>query len=335
MNISDLIWWKRITIDNVYRAASNWRTNAHMLKWFLWIMSDITAPIQIPSELNVPETTSENETIEPIKPRSAASAAATQSADGKQFPKHRLQKEKKSQSMFNFTVRSCSLDESQTNAETTGEKEPPTITLSPASATFRKSAEQKSTSSFDFIDRLTEPASSHAASAHRRSANRTRANSIATVDRTEHDADEFDELGTNGHAGSQLRIRSSIISLFGRMGKMRRHSTFSQNSVHETNETNEHATSLKTLPQIAATKILRAFSYVGKPNGTWVRRLKISCCQPELQLSFMLRKKWILITFSKYLHIFYFVVHERRIRANNKEYNSQFKYAVSFALHFF
>lgn len=257
-------------------------------------MTDINAPIQIPCELNVPETTNRNEQIEPIKPKSAAPAILPQSADGKLYPKHRLQKEAKSQSMFNFSARERSIinepkqeneeenvseddknddkNDADNEDENNDDESPPTITLSPPSAKYRKSADRKSTGSLDHLDRL-RPSEMRQISASTNemkfSINRNRANSVATVNYSEREDDEFDELGPNGHAGSQLRIRSSIISLFGRMGKMRRTSSISQNSVHGNGvsgtENSEHTSTLRALPQIAATKILRAFSYVGKP----------------------------------------------------------------------
>lgn len=257
-------------------------------------MTDINAPIQIPCELNVPETTNRNEQIEPIKPKSAAPAILPQSADGKLYPKHRLQKEAKSQSMFNFSARERSIinepkqeneeenvseddknddkNDADNEDENNDDEAPPTITLSPPSAKYRKSADRKSTGSLDHLDRL-RPSEMRQISASTNemkfSINRNRANSVATVNYSEREDDEFDELGPNGHAGSQLRIRSSIISLFGRMGKMRRTSSISQNSVHGNGvsgtENSEHTSTLRALPQIAATKILRAFSYVGKP----------------------------------------------------------------------
>ncbi|XP_031638674.1 phospholipid-transporting ATPase ID isoform X2 [Contarinia nasturtii] len=251
-------------------------------------MSDINAPIQLPNELNVPETSNENEAIEPIKPKSAIPLSAPQSADSK-YPKHRLRKEKKSQSMFNFTSTVTTTEEPpQSNDKGTDDDVPPSITLSPPSAKYRKSAERKSTGSLDQIDKLSDQPDiqrqiSASTNEMKLSANRQRANSMAPSEYAERDNDEFDELG-NGHAGSQLRIRSSIISLFGRMGKMRRTSNISQNSTHDNNESNDRPP-LRALPHIAATKIMRAFSYV---------------------------------------------VHERRIRANNKEYNSQFKYANNY-----
>lgn len=237
-------------------------------------MSDINAPIQIPSELNVPEPTSDNEAIEPIKPKSGVSTSAP-TADGKQYPKHRLRKEGKSQSMFNFRSTEHTVEHEEPNqTKETNDGEPPTITLSPPSATFRRSAERKSTGSLDHIDQLTATPTMDEQSVKRHisastndmklSVSRKRANSMVPSLHTDHDDDEFDELGPNTNTGSQLRIRSSIISLFGRMGRMRRTSHISQNSTNENGESNDRPPPLRALPQIAATKIMRAFSYVGK-----------------------------------------------------------------------
>lgn len=229
-------------------------------------MSDQNAPIQIPSELNVPETSVENDRIEPIKPKSAIPTLAPQSADGKSFPKHRLRKETKSHSMFNFSSAEPTSEEAN-KVEKVDEEAPPTILLCPPSAISRQNFDCQSTSSLDRIDKLTDQTNTLQISAStnemKLSVNRKRANSLAVPDQIERDHNEFDALGVNGHAGSQLRIRSSIISLFGRMGKMRRTSNASQNS-NDKGESNNRAPPLRALPQIAATKIMRAFSYVGK-----------------------------------------------------------------------
>lgn len=244
-------------------------------------MSDLNAPIHIPSELNVPDATNENETIEPIRPKSSASEIKTKSADAeKQYPKHRLHKDGKSQSMQNFSAPLRKSVEVESKKET--EIGPPEIILSPPSAKFRNSADRKSATSTRSLDHLTHQSEMRQASASNNdmklSVNRTRANSMAH----ERDDDEFDELGPNGKTGSQLRIRSSIISLFGRMGKARRTSNISQSSVADVNganginggnvgtESNNHGLPLRALPQIAATKILRAFSYVGKRSSVVV-----------------------------------------------------------------
>lgn len=233
-------------------------------------MSDINAPIQIPSELNVPEPTSDNEAIKPIKPKSATAASSSADA-GKQYPKHRLQLDAKSKSMFNFSATSHSNENTEPEKET-NEDGAPVITLSPPSATYRNSADRKSagsTRSLDHIDNVTQKSDMRHISAStnemKLSVNRNRANSM--ID--ERDDDEFDELEPNSKTGSQLRIRSSIVSLFGRMGKMRRTSSISQSSANGVNGGvgNDHGPPLRALPQIAATKILRAFSYVGKLYG--------------------------------------------------------------------
>lgn len=246
-------------------------------------MSDSNAPIHIPSELNVPdqEPTSENDTIEPIQPKSALKS---QSADEKQFPKHRLRMDAKSRSMYDFPVSERKNDAPDTEPEQ--EQEPnssshneeierheivaPTITFSPPSATFRRSASRNSTSSLEHVKSSANHLDVHhiggSTNDMKLSANRNRINSIAS----ERDDDEFDELEPTQRVNSQLRIRSSIVSMFGRMGKMRRASTVSQASTNENGaatETNNRGPPLRALPQIAATKIFRAFSYVGKLHG--------------------------------------------------------------------
>lgn len=244
-------------------------------------MSDINAPIQIPSELNVPETNSDNETeqSDTIKSSSAASVAAhkTQSAesshDRKSLPKHRLRASAKSQSMFTFPTSSLPINEEiHSEKQTNPDVSMPTITLSPASARFSNDG-NPSTSSVDrsienklMGDPIENPNELNPNEA-RLSANRKRVNSlpVSVTDQHAHNEDEFDELEPHNVRGSQLRIRSSIISLFGRMGKMRRTSNNSQNSNHENGDANGvNIEQKRTLPQIAASKILRAFSYVGK-----------------------------------------------------------------------
>lgn len=225
-------------------------------------MSDKNAPIQIPSELNVPETANENDKIEPIKPKSAIPGSAPQSTDAS-YPKHRLREESKSQSMFNFLDSKPTTKEQNDQNETVPEQ-PPTIAIYKPSAKFHRSAERKSNASLVQVNNLTKQPDMREISASTNemqlSVNHRRANSLAPSEHKERDNDEFDELGPNVHTGSQLRIRSSIISLFGRMGKMRR---TSNNSTNENGDSNNRP-SLRMLPQIAATKIMRAFSYVGK-----------------------------------------------------------------------
>lgn len=226
-------------------------------------MSEINAPIQIPSELNVPETANENDKTEPIKPKSAIPGSASQSTDASFYPKHRLRKESKSQSMFNFTD-SKPTTKKENDQHGTVAEQPPAIAIYKPSAKSRRSAEQKSNGSLIQVNNLTEQPGMREISASTNemqlSVSHRRANSLAPSEHKERDNDEFDELGPNVHTGSQLRIRSSIISLFGRMGKMRR---TSNNSTNENGDSNNRP-SLRMLPQIAATKIMRAFSYVGK-----------------------------------------------------------------------
>lgn len=234
-------------------------------------MSDINSPIQIPSELNVPETKSDNESEpgESIQSKSAITTSATsktQSAESKTQSNHRSLRSnhKKSQSMQNFPNTSLSIDndndpiKSKRNAV-------PKITLSPASTKLSIENHQ-----IDSLDQTTENRimgdTIHDPNELKLNANRKRkSNSLPVPEQQFQHDDEFDELKPNHIGGSQLRIRSSIISLFGRMGKQRRSSTISQNSTHENGtENTEHVSSLRNLPHIAATRILRAFSYVGK-----------------------------------------------------------------------
>lgn len=82
----------------------------------------------------------------------------------------------------------------------------------------------------------------------------SRQNSIAS----DIHADEIDDM-----VASQTRIRASIISLFGKIGILRRTSNNSNSSRNEYDHDSSHDIPLRALPQIAAAKILRAFSYVG------------------------------------------------------------------------
>lgn len=242
-------------------------------------MSEVNTPIQIPSELNVPQPTNDNdsETIERIK-SAALSTKTPQSADDVQLSKKpRLQLDTKSRSMFNFPTTS------RPNAEhTESEEEPnklqiPEITMSPPStAAFHFASARKSTASVGNVNNLTvESALSQPQSLRQISAsindmklreNRERVNSVVEDRR---DDGEFDELhATSVHNNSKLRIRGSIVSMFGRMGKLRRASNASQLSTgggeDEMKEAKARGLPIRALPQIAATKILRAFSYVGK-----------------------------------------------------------------------
>lgn len=229
-------------------------------------MSDTITPIQIPSELNVPVPTNDNETIESIKSKSATKTP--QSADDVQLPKKpHLQLDAKSRSMFNFPTTSRSNVDHTESKEEPNEEQIPEITMSPPStATFRISSGRKSTASLDQMDNLTSEQQSVmrqiSASANdmKLNENRKRVNSLAE----ERDDGEFDELQTAGSGNSRLRIRSSIVSMFGRMGKLRRPSILSQSSADGGGEPKPRGPPIRALPQIAATKILRAFSYVGK-----------------------------------------------------------------------
>lgn len=211
-------------------------------------MSDSNTPTTIPCELNVPSDNGDNgnkmesKTIElPLSSKTCKSADKQKS----QLPRHRLRADGKSQSMFNFS----------TTVQTTSD-EPP-ITLSATTATYHHRPQRASSGSLspDRIETENSIEKSRKISAStneiKLSANRRRINSISS---SSIDQDEIED-----HAGPQLRIRSSIISLFARMGKLRRTSNI---SISEND--NSNVPPLLALPQIAAAKILRAFSYVGK-----------------------------------------------------------------------
>lgn len=234
-----------------------WRDRKLRKKEDVTIMSETNTPIQIPSELNVPVPTIDYETIESIKPNSAI-----KSADNVQISKKpRLQLDAKSQSMFNFPITSSANDGHTESKEKTNEEATPEITMSPPStAAYRIRSGQKSAASFDHIDNLTPHTSDMELDE-----NRKRVNSIAGSSRSRADG-EFDELQAVTNSNSKLRIRSSIVSLFGRMGQKRRSSNISQNSTNDGAASKPRGPPIRALPQIAATKILRAFSYVGKPD---------------------------------------------------------------------
>lgn len=235
-------------------------------------MSGKNAPIQIPSELNVPDDDDDDDNItappdlaSPLK----ESPPPSNAVHAKPLPMHRLKSASKSRSMYNIVTVSTdtSTDLSDESGAHIEAARPPAITLSPPSAKCRVYGESKSTAS---LDRATEDRlmgdridNLHSNCSNEFSERQRRANSIAGSELSHRDSGEFDELKPNQNpAGSQLRIRSSIISLFGRMGRARRSSNISQNSAGGND--GDHAPPLRALPQIAATKILRAFSYVGK-----------------------------------------------------------------------
>lgn len=230
-------------------------------------MSDISAPIQIPCELNVPKTASDNESEQNESTEPAPAPIKIQSADTvhqKQLPKHHLRNSTKSQSLHTFPVSSLPITKKTNEKNAHTQCGPPTIILSPASSMFRESG-NRSINSLDqsveyrlMGDHIQNPSLLNT-DQKSSSSFRKRVNSLPVSVRDNND-EEFYDFEPNKNVGSQLRIRSSIISLFARMGKMRRTSNGSQSSVHE----NGNVGTLRNLPQIAATKILRAFSYVGK-----------------------------------------------------------------------
>lgn len=235
-------------------------------------MSGKNAPIQIPSELNVPDDIDNDDKI--TASSSKYPPPSTNATHTKPLPMRRLQSSKKSQSMYNIVTISNESSTDQSDEHTThiNDIKPPEITLSPPSAKNRKYGESQSTVSLDraIEDRLmgdpVENIYHNSTNDLKPNAVRHRASSLAPSEHSRRISNEFDELRPDpNNTGSQLRIRSSIISLFGRMGRARRSSNLSQNS--SGGNEGDHAPPLRALPQIAATKIMRAFSYVGKKVG--------------------------------------------------------------------
>lgn len=237
-------------------------------------MSHLNTPITITTELNVPDT---NDTLASLDfsdvnddghvlstgdlSHQVASTSKAKSADRVRRSPPRLSADTKSQSLHNFTSKAPLIR--------TASDETPTITVTAASAQHhRRHPPRVSSATFG-----TEHIESNHLEVSRKisastnefklSANRKRINSNASID------DE--EAENEDRVAPQLRIRSSIVSLFGRMGRLRRPSSFSTNSNSNNdsgggaaNGTNDNSPSFRALPQIAAAKILRAFSYVGK-----------------------------------------------------------------------
>lgn len=245
-------------------------------------MTDLNTPITITNELNVPDTddivTSFNDinavnnddnrvlsTGDLSLPMPSTSKA--KSADRMRRIPPRLRTDTKSQSLLNFPSKAPLIR--------TVSDETPSITITAASAQYHRRQYPSRVSSATFpIEHI---GSDHLAVSRKisastnefkLSANRKRINSATSNGDDDNAAGENEDQVT-----PQLRIRSSIVSLFGRMGRLRRPSSFSTNSnsnndINGTggaaNGTNDNSPSLRALPQIAAAKILRAFSYVGK-----------------------------------------------------------------------
>lgn len=241
-------------------------------------MSDTITPIQIPCELNVPESSIDNETIESIKPKSGYKPP--QSADDVQLQKKpHLQLDTKSRSMFDFPTKSHPENDDHTEPkEMANEEKISEITMVPPStASYRTISGRRSTDTLEHIDPLASTTKQSSFDMQEISANANEM--ILNENRKHHDSEvqdeppeerddgEFDTLHMTGSGNSRLRIRSSIVSMFGRMGKTRRASNVSQNSNGAAGggaEAKARGPPIRALPQIAATKILRAFSYVGK-----------------------------------------------------------------------
>lgn len=248
-------------------------------------MTDLNTPITITNELNVPDTNDaitsfnvddvNNEACRVVStgdlshPAPSTSSKAKSADRSRRIPP-RLRAETKSQSLLNFT--------SKAPLVRTVSDETPTITICAASASQYQRCHPPRVSSATFPIEYIEcnhlevsRKISASTNEFKLSANRKR------IDSTESNRDD-DDVENEDRVAPQLRIRSSIISLFGRMGRFRRPSSFSTNSnsnndigggggvggAFTANGTNDNSPSLRALPQIAAARILRAFSYVGK-----------------------------------------------------------------------
>lgn len=200
-------------------------------------MSDMNSTTTLPGELS-DET--ENEVHSEGATVKSEDEMSPKSVDRVRKVPPKLHASAKSQSMYDFTA----------NGQTTE----PRITISGATARYDADRPGTGGDSLDEQVNRLQTARQKSASANdfHLSVNRRRGDSVESVD--------ADETDYEARGGRQLRIRSSIISLFARMGRDRRISNNSSN----TNNENDNSPPLRALPQIAAQKILRAFSYVGK-----------------------------------------------------------------------
>lgn len=192
-------------------------------------------------------------------PNSAESPEPPKKMQNKMVHRHNLRSAAKSQSMFNFstTLRSMANDLGPISSSASSIVNlPPTTSLSTDHLdrnyevnidNLRLSAKDKII--IDSSDPEIPPA---------------RPPSEAEVQQRVNSAgsdahqDEIDDM-----VASQTRVRASIISLFGKIGKLRRTSNNSNSSKNDHDHESSNDIPLRALPQIAAAKILRAFSYVG------------------------------------------------------------------------
>lgn len=205
-------------------------------------MSDMNSTTTLPGELS-DETENEAHSAGATVKSEDEMQMAPKSADRVRKVPPKLRASAKSQSMYDFTA----------NGQAIASPSGPRITISGATARYDAERPGSGGDSLDEQVNRLQTARQKSASANdfHLSVNRGRGGSVESV--------EEDETDYEARGGRQLRIRSSIISLFARMGRDRRISNNSSN----TNE-NDNSPPLRALPQIAAQKILRAFSYVGK-----------------------------------------------------------------------
>lgn len=197
-------------------------------------------------------------------PNAAESPEHRQMVQNKSLHRHHLRSGTKSQSLFNFSTTLKSMaDESNglgpiSSSASSIVNLPPTTSLSNDHFLDRNyeididklklSAKDKKTS-----DSSNDP-EMPPAPPPTQSEGRQRVNSIAS----DFHPDEIDDM-----VASQTRVRASIISLFGKIGILRRTSNNSNSSRNEHDRDSSNDIPLRAFPQIAAAKILRAFSYVG------------------------------------------------------------------------
>lgn len=210
-------------------------------------MNDMNSTTTLPGELC---ETNENENENEIQSNDIGIQSENEtpkSADRPRKVPPKLHTSAKSQSMFDFSL----------NGQARINQNNPQITISASSPKYDAI---RSGSGHDSLDEQvnqlqTTRQKSASADDFRLAVNPRRTQSIETND--------DDDVDYETRGGRQLRIRSSIISLFARMGRDRRISNNSSNS-NENDASKDSSPPLRALPQIAAQKILRAFSYVGK-----------------------------------------------------------------------
>lgn len=206
-------------------------------------------------------TRQSRENVSTPLPNAAQSPEPAKKTQTKPLHRNHLRTDAKSQSMFNFstTLKSMADESNDLGPISTSASSivnlPPTTSLSTDHYLDRNyeididklklSAEHKEVSASS-----NEPAEQTAPTSGQ-TEGRQRLNSLASDVHPE----EIEDI-----VASQNRVRASIISLFGKLGKVRRRSS---NTSKEHDSDNSNDIPLRALPQMAAAKILRAFSYVG------------------------------------------------------------------------